>query len=81
MTYYRLYFLDRANHIEHFREFEAPSDVEALRQSEEWRDVHAMELWSGGRKTASWTRLAPPPEAFARSAVQALRVGFIQSGE
>jgi len=81
MTYYRLYFLDRSNHIEHFREFEAADDAEALKQSEEWRDLNAMELWSGGRKVSCWARLSPPPEAVARSALQALRLGFIQSGE
>lgn len=81
MTYYRLYFLDGSNHIEHFREFEAAGDADALRQSEEWRGLNAMELWSGGRKVACWTRLSPSPEAVARSALQALRLGFSQSGE
>ena len=74
MTYYRLYFFDGSNHIEHFREFEANSDVEALRQSEDWRDVHAMELWSGGRKVSNWTSRSSSPEVDARAALHALRL-------
>ena len=73
MAYYRLYFLDQSNHIEHFREFEAFNDLEASRQSDEWRGVQAMELWSGSRKVANWNRLGSSPEAVARAALRVVR--------
>lgn len=73
MAYYRLYFLDHSNHIEHFREFEAFNDFEAARQSDDWRGPQAMELWSGSRKVASWNRLGNSPEAVARTALRVVR--------
>ena len=73
MAYYRLYFLDHSNHIEHFREFEASNDLEASTQSDEWRGVQAMELWSGSRKVTSWKRLGSSPEAIARTALRVVR--------
>jgi hypothetical protein len=75
MAYYRLYFLDRHNHIEHFREFEANTDKTAIEQGSEWRDLNAMELWSGRRRVMSWSALGASPEARARSALRALRIG------
>lgn len=75
MAYYRLYFLDRAGHIQHFREFEGSTDAAALRQSEEWREERlAMELWSCRRRVASWPALGLAPEALARASVSALRL-------
>ena len=74
MAYYRLYFLDGHNHIEHFREFEAPTDAAAIAQSAEWRGLNAMELWSERRKVRSWEALGLSPESRARSAVKAMRL-------
>ena len=59
MRYYRLYFLDTGGDIEHFREFEAVSDLYALRQAAQWRGPEAMELWSGARKVRDWDSIAP----------------------
>ena len=74
MTYYRLYFLDRfSGRIDHFRGFEAAGDAEAVGQAGEWRELAAMELWSGGRKVRSWAAQPLSPELRARSAVTALR--------
>ena len=77
MAYYRLYFLDFQNHIEHYREFEAITDAMAVEQSNEWRDLSAMELWSGRRRVKSWSALGAAPEAKARSAVRTLRIGSV----
>jgi hypothetical protein len=75
MAYYRLYFLNPDNHIEHFREFEAINDVTAIEQSDEWRASNAMELWSGRRKVQAWEALGIPPEVHARSVLRSLRLG------
>lgn len=73
MAYYRLYFFDRGGHIDQFREFEAPDDAQAVARAAEWRDLEAMELWSGRRRVKRWEAYALAPEARARSAVSALR--------
>lgn len=73
MAYYRLYFLNGSNRIEHFREFEAITDLVAMAQADEWRTLGAMELWSGQRKVRRWEPLQPSPELRARSATRALR--------
>ena len=74
MAYYRLYFFHAARgHIDHFREFEAANDMAAIVRAGDWRDLAAMELWSGGRKVKHWEAYAFVPEARARSAVSALR--------
>ena len=74
MAYYRLYFFDRfSGHIDHFREFEAADDAAAVAQAADWRELDAMELWSGRRKVKRWESLAFVPETRARSAVSALR--------
>ncbi|HEX6741365.1 MAG TPA: hypothetical protein VF079_06175 [Sphingomicrobium sp.] len=73
-AYYRLYFFDRrSGHIDHFREFEAADDATAIGQSADWRELDAMELWSGRHKVRRWEALAFSPEVRARSAVGALR--------
>jgi hypothetical protein len=74
MAYYRLYFFDCRTHIEHFREFEAITDAQAVEQSDEWRGMNAMELWSGRRRVKYWEALGASPEATARSALRALRL-------
>ena len=74
MAYYRLYFLDALGHIRQFREFEAITDAAAARQSEEWRDLRAMELWSGRRRVKRWDALGLSPEARARSAVRTVQL-------
>ena len=74
MAYYRLYFLNSEQHIEHFREFEAISDATAIEQSDDWRASNAMELWSGRRRVKAWDALGLSPEARARSALRTLRL-------
>lgn len=74
MAYYRLYFFDPHNHIEHFREFEAITDARAIEQSDDWRALNAMELWSGRRRVKSWGAIGTSPEAKARSALRTLRL-------
>jgi len=57
MRYYRLYFMDRfSGHIEHFREFEAETDDDALRIAESWREDCPMELWNRQRKLQRWDK-------------------------
>jgi hypothetical protein len=74
MTYYRLYFLDRfSGHIEHFREFEAMNDADAVAHADEWREPGAMELWEGRRKVMRWEPLEDSPEGRARSVLHAIR--------
>ena len=59
MRYFRLYFMDRSSgHIDHFREFEAADDAEALAIAESWREDRPMELWNRHRKLKHWDR--PP---------------------
>jgi hypothetical protein len=55
MRYYRLYFMDRfSGHIDHFREFEAEDDMDALAVAEGWREDRPMELWNGELKLRRW---------------------------
>ena len=74
MAYYRLYFFNRfSGHIDHFREFEAAGDAAAVRQSSDWRELEAMELWRGRRKVRRWEIYDFAPEMRARSTDSALR--------
>ena len=60
MLYYRLYFLDRySGHIDHFREFEAARDEEALALAERWSEGTPMELWSRERLLKRWQGTVP----------------------
>ena len=53
--YYRLYFMDRfSGHIDHFRDFEAEDDKEAVAIAEGWRATQPMELWNRERKLRHW---------------------------
>lgn len=55
MSYYRLYFMDRfSGHIDHFREFQAEHDDDALAIAERWREDRPMELWNRERKLKHW---------------------------
>lgn len=76
MTYYRLYSLDSSGHIKGFREFDAIGDVAAIEQCERWRNLDAMELWSGRSKIKGWEAFGLSPEAIARSAVRTIRASF-----
>ncbi|MGH6965132.1 MAG: hypothetical protein ACREE0_11660 [Phenylobacterium sp.] len=58
MTSYRLYFVDLADHIQNAAEFVAESDEDALLAAVDQRDGRAMELWSGVRVVARFTRPA-----------------------
>lgn len=57
MAYYRLYFFDGTDRIEHFREFELSDDLLAIQQSAEWRCAAPMELWTGTRMVRRWDRV------------------------
>ena len=55
MLYYRVYFMDRfSGHIDHFREFEAGTDDEALMIAQQWQNGLPMELWNRHRKLKRW---------------------------
>ena len=74
MAYYRLYFFNPGTgRIDHFREYEAPGNMAAVVRAGDWRDLGAMELWSGRRKVKRWDAFPFAPEPRARSAVSALR--------
>lgn len=60
MLYYRVYFMDRySGHIDHFREFEASDDADALMIAESWRNGRPMELWNRHRKLKHWNEQSP----------------------
>lgn len=62
MQYYRLYFMHRFSaHIDHFREFEAEDDEQALAIAEGWREDARMELWNRERRLKQWEAV-PLPE-------------------
>ena len=46
---YRLYFLDRANHIRHTVDLDCEDDAQAIRMVEQHADRRAMELWQASR--------------------------------
>ena len=51
MSHYRLYFMSPLDgHIDRFFEFEADSDLEALRTVQAASGEEPLELWSGQRK-------------------------------
>ena len=55
MLYYRTYFFDHfSGHIDHFREFEAEDDAQALALAEAWFDGTPMELWNRQRQLKRW---------------------------
>jgi hypothetical protein len=64
MVYYRLYHLRGAkSEVESFREFEAEDDSSAIAQSETWRSINPMELWSGHRKVRRWESISQSASA------------------
>ena len=52
MSHYRLYFLDRNDHIRHALDIECQDDAEAIELVEGHRDGRTMELWQGARRVA-----------------------------
>ena len=51
MPYYRLYFMSpHSGHIEHFSEFDAAGDAEAMARAREHEGQEALELWNERRK-------------------------------
>ena len=50
MGHYRLYFLDRSDHIRHALSLECRNDAEAITLIEEHKDGRTMELWQGARQ-------------------------------
>lgn len=60
MFYYRVYFYDRfSGHIDHFREFEAEDDEQALALAQSWFVGTPMELWNRHRQLKRWDPLRP----------------------
>jgi hypothetical protein len=51
-SYYRLYFLDAANHITSAQDFERYDDNGAIAYAMECAHGRAVELWSGARLVA-----------------------------
>ena len=65
MQGYRLYFMDAfSGHIDHRRDFLAPSDADAIEIAAGWQGTQPTELWHGARKLKRWE----PPEPVAESA-------------
>lgn len=59
MRYYRLYFFDgHTGHIDHFREFEAEEDAQAVAIAEGWSGGEVMELWNRQRRLKRWDNIA-----------------------
>ena len=52
VRHYRLYFLDRGDHIRHALSLECENDADALRLIEEHKDSGPLELWEGARQVA-----------------------------
>ena len=50
---YRLYFLDRNDHIQSAIDLESADDDQALRLAHHQAEGAAMELWQGARKVAT----------------------------
>jgi len=50
VAHYRLYFLDRQDHIRQAVSLECADDEEALASVEEHRDGRTVELWQGVRR-------------------------------
>jgi hypothetical protein len=48
-SYYRLYFLDAANHITSAQDFESQGDGDAIACALDFADERNVELWSGAR--------------------------------
>jgi hypothetical protein len=56
---YRLYFLDPLGHIRAAKDFECPSDNEAVATAEQYRDKCDLELWHMDRVVAALPKLEP----------------------
>jgi hypothetical protein len=55
MAEYRLYFVDRFDHIRDAVELEGIDDAEAIRKAEKRSDGRKMELWRRARKVMTFT--------------------------
>jgi hypothetical protein len=63
MFYYRLYFIDRSSgRIDHFRDFEAERDDDAVAVAEGWANGAPMELWNRDRRLKQWAGDVPRPD-------------------
>ncbi len=49
MNEYRLYFLDKENHVVRREEFQQADDEQAIAHAKQFLDGKALELWSGAR--------------------------------
>jgi len=54
VQWYRLFFFDRAGHIEKAHEFEGADDEAAVRIAQGWREGRRMELWQRDRRVRRW---------------------------
>ena len=52
VRHYRLYFLDRSDHIRHALSLECENDADALQLVEEHKGSGPLELWEGARQVA-----------------------------
>ena len=64
MTHYRLYFLDRNDHIRHAISLECVDDAEAIQSLDDHKAGNAMELWEGVRRVI---RIEADPGPASRS--------------
>jgi hypothetical protein len=52
VAHYRIYFLDRNDHIRHALSVECTDDAEAVELLQRHSDGRGMELWQGARRVA-----------------------------
>ena len=50
LAYYRLYFLDRDDHIRHAVSLECEDDAQAIELARGHADGRTLELWQGARR-------------------------------
>ena len=65
MAEYRIYFIDRNDHIRGAVDLAAPDDLQALRQAKSHPDPRIKEVWCGARLIGRLR--APPPTAGSAS--------------
>jgi hypothetical protein len=52
VAHYRIYFLDRNDHIRHALSVECDGDAEAVELAQSHGDGRCLELWQGARRVA-----------------------------
>lgn len=63
MAHYRLYVLDREDHIRHAFDLECEDDEQAVAQTEARRAGQTLELWQGARRVVRFDAERAPFDA------------------